>query len=103
MLLAYEGGQHMVGVAGGENNEAMTELFQAANAHPRMGEIYEQYFAAWTAAGGDLFCYFSSVGRWSKWGSWGIMQHYDDDAAKSPKFMATMRWARKCGQAVNAD
>jgi hypothetical protein len=90
----------MVGVAGGENNEPVTELFQAANAHPRMGQIYDAYFAAWTDAGGDLFCYFSSVGRWSKWGSWGIMQHYDDDPRQSPKFMATMRWARKCGQPV---
>ena len=100
-LVAYEGGQHMVGVGGGENNEAMTRLFQAANAHPRMGKIYEQYYDAWTAAGGDLFCYFSSVGRWSKWGSWGIMQYYDDPPAESPKFMATMRWARQCGQPVH--
>ena len=35
--MAYEGGQHMVGVIGGENNEAMTRLFQEANRHPRMG------------------------------------------------------------------
>jgi len=101
-LLAYEGGQHMVGVAGGENNETLTRLFHAANAHPRMGRIYQTYFDAWTEAGGDLFCYFSSVGRWGKWGSWGIMQYYDDDPAKSPKFMATMRWAKNCGQLVEA-
>ena len=99
-LVAYEGGQHMVGVGGGENNETMTKLFHTANAHPRMGEIYEKYFDAWTDAGGGLFCYFSSVGSWSKWGSWGIMQYYDDDPKQSPKFMATMRWARQCGQQV---
>lgn len=99
-LVAYEGGQHMVGVGGGENNETVTKLFHAANRHPRMGEIYRQYYAAWTAAGGDLFCYFSSVGSWSKWGSWGILQFYDDDPLQSPKFVATMRWARQCGQAV---
>jgi hypothetical protein len=29
------------------------------------------------------------------------MQYYDDDPAKSPKFLATMRWARSCGQTVN--
>jgi len=100
-LVAYEGGQHMVGVGGGENNETMTRLFHAANAHPRMGQIYEKYYRAWTEAGGDLFCYFSSVGRWSKWGSWGIMRHYDDDPADSPKFLATMRWAKGCGQRVH--
>ena len=101
MLLAYEGGQHMVGVGGGQDNDAMTRLLQAANAHPRMGKIYQRYFDAWTDAGGDLFCYFSSVGRWSKWGSWGIMQFYDEEEAKSPKFTATMGWARKCGQPVH--
>jgi hypothetical protein len=101
MLLAYEGGQHMVGVAGGENNETMTRLFHAANAHPRMAEIYEKYYDAWTTAGGDLFCYFSSVGRWSKWGSWGILQYYDDDPTRSPKVTATLRWARARGQQVN--
>jgi hypothetical protein len=101
-LLAYEGGQHMVGVLGGENNEAMTRLFQAANRHPRMSEIYRKYYDGWTAAGGGLFCYFASTGSWSKWGSWGILEWFDEDTAKSPKFMATMRWARQCGQKVSA-
>ena len=100
-LVAYEGGQHMVGVAGAENNEAITRLFQAANRHPRMGAIYQQYFDAWTAEGGDLFCYFASTGRWSKWGSWGILQHDDSAEQSSPKFMATMRWAKSLGQPVN--
>lgn len=100
-LIAYEGGQHMVGVQGGENNEKMNALFHTVNRHPRMGDVYRQYFDAWTAAGGQLFCYFSSVGRWSKWGSWGILEHYDDNPARSPKFMATMRWARQCGQPVS--
>jgi hypothetical protein len=88
----------MVGVGGGENNETVMKLLHAANRHPRMGEIYRQYYAAWAQAGGDLFCYFSSVGSWSKWGSWGILQFYDDDPLQSPKFLATMRWAKECGQ-----
>jgi len=100
-LVAYEGGQHMVGVGGVENSDTITRLLQAANRHPRLGEIYRKYYDAWAAEGGDLFCYFSSVGSWSKWGSWGIMQYYDDDPAQSPKFMATFRWARRCGQPVN--
>jgi hypothetical protein len=50
-----------------------------------------------------MFCYFSSVGRWSKWGSWGMLEHYDDDATKSPKYTATMRWAKKLGQNVEGE
>ena len=93
-LVAYEGGQHMVGVAGGENSERLTKVLHAANAHPRMADIYAKYYDEWTRAGGDLFCHFSSVGEWSKWGSWGLLQYQDDDPARSPKFAATMRWAR---------
>jgi hypothetical protein len=99
-LIAYEGGQHMVGVRNVQNNEVITRLLQAANRHPRMGQIYQDYYEAWTTAGGDLFCYFASTGSWSKWGSWGILEWFNEDAAKSPKFVATMRWAKKCGQNV---
>jgi hypothetical protein len=100
-LVAYEAGQHFVGVAGGENHEGLTRLLQAANASPRMAAIYEKYFAAWEASGGDLLCHFSSVGQWSKWGSWGLLQFSDDDPTQSPKFGATQQWARKLGQKVD--
>lgn len=99
-LVAYEGGQHLVGILGGENHAELTRKFHQANAHPRMGAIYQRYYDAWTREGGDLFCHFSSVSNWSKWGSWGLLQYSDDDPATSPKFVATMTWARRCGQAV---
>jgi hypothetical protein len=100
-LVCYEAGQHFVGVAGGENDAALTKLLHAANAHPRMAALYQKYYAAWEANGGDLLCHFSSVSQWSKWGSWGLLQFADDDAAKSPKFVATMEWAKKLGQPVH--
>ncbi|GIW87609.1 MAG: hypothetical protein KatS3mg108_1933 [Isosphaeraceae bacterium] len=99
-LIAYEAGQHLVGIQGAENNEDLTRLFHQANADPRMGRLYDRYFAAWERAGGDLICHFSSVAAWSKWGSWGLLQWDDEDPAESPKFMAAMRWARSRGQSV---
>jgi hypothetical protein len=99
-LIAYEAGQHLVGVGGGENNEQLTQLLMAANRHPRMGEIYARYFKAWEEVGGDLLCHFSSVARWSKWGSWGLLEYFDEDERSSPKFMATLRWGRSRGQPV---
>lgn len=99
-LVCYEAGQHMVGVGGVENNAAITKLFHAANRHPRMGEVYRKYYEAWGKEGGDLLCYFASTGAWSKWGSWGILEYYDDDPTKSPKFTATMRWVKSLGQRV---
>jgi hypothetical protein len=97
-LISYEAGQHFVGVGGAENNQQLTKLLHAANAHPRMREIYRKYYAAWEDSGGDLLCHFSSVGAWSKWGSWGLLQYADDDPSAAPKFAATMEWARKLGQ-----
>ncbi|NOY69179.1 MAG: hypothetical protein GXP53_06755 [Deltaproteobacteria bacterium] len=99
-LIAYEGGQHMVGLGRVVKNAKVTQLLHAANAHPQMGKIYQKYLEAWEKEGGGLFCHFSSIGKWTKWGSWGLMQYYDDDPAKSPKFRAVMQWAEHCGQLV---
>jgi hypothetical protein len=99
-LVAYEAGQHLVGVQGAENDERLAKLFNEANRHPRIGQLYDRYYAAWAQAGGDLLCHFSSVSVWSKWGSWGLLQFQDEDPRQSPKFMATMKWARSLGQKV---
>ncbi|MGQ9729586.1 MAG: hypothetical protein ACUVSC_13925, partial [Candidatus Fervidibacter sp.] len=88
LLVAYEGGQHLIGVHGAENNEKLTKLFMEANAHQRMGQIYRQYLQAWVDIGGDLFCHFSSVSRWSNWGCWGLLQLYAEPP--TPKFTAVM-------------
>lgn len=99
-LVAYEAGQHFVGLSGGENDAGLTRLLQEVNSHPRMAKLYADYFAAWERHGGDLLCHFSSVGAWSKWGSWGLLQHQDDDPRQSPKFRAVMAWGKKLGMPV---
>jgi hypothetical protein len=100
-MISYEAGQHAVGIQGGENNEAMTKLFLDANRSARMGQLYTKYLEGWEANGGGLICMFASVGGWSKWGSWGLMENYDDKAADYPKFAATMKWAKAQGQPVS--
>ncbi len=92
-LLCYEAGQHLVGVGGGENNEALTKLLGDVNRHPRMGAIYGRYLDAWRDMGGDLACIFSSIGRSSKWGSWGLLETAIETS--SPKFDAVMEWNRR--------
>jgi hypothetical protein len=87
-LLAYEGGQHLVGHGGAENNEQLMRLFHAANRHPRMKELYLANLRDWQAAGGRLHCVFSSMGRYSKWGSWGLLENAAQDAATVPKYQA---------------
>jgi hypothetical protein len=97
-LVGYESGQHLVGVGGAENNDKLTQLFMAANADARMGDVYAKSFSMWQQLGGDLTCAFNSVGGWSKWGSWSLLRHYKEAASSSPKFSATFKWAISRGQ-----
>lgn len=73
-LVAYEGGQHLVGVQGVENNAAITNLFIAANRDARMGAAYAQYLAAWKANGGELFVHFNLTFNYGRFGSWGALE-----------------------------
>ncbi len=102
-LIAYEGGQHLVGVGNAPNNDDLNKLLIAANSSPRMGAIYDKYFDAWRASGGGTFSYFSSVGKWSKWGSWGVIQNWDDDTAQSPKYQAIAHFAQACGKTLGTN
>lgn len=87
-LMAYEGGQHLAGYQGAENNDKLTKLFHEANRHPKMKDLYLADLKNWREAGGGLFCVFSSMGNYSKWGSWGVLEHTGQDEKKAPKYQA---------------
>jgi len=91
-LVTYEAGQHLVGHGGAENNQPMEDLFHAANRHPRMKDLYLDYLAGWKANGGTLAAIFSSTGTWSKWGSWGLMEHHGQPVAEAPKYQAVIEF-----------
>jgi len=92
-LIAYEGGQSLVGVAGAENNSALTALFKAANRHPRMRMLYSEYLQNWKSAGGDLFLHYSDVCAYTKYGNWGATETQDQDPATAPKYQALSDFA----------
>lgn len=92
-LIAYEGGQHLAGTGGAENNEQLTALFHEVNRHPRMRDVYFDYYNRWKAAGGEVFAVFSSMGDYTKWGSWGILESYEG-VSNAPKYGATMAFNR---------
>ena len=87
-LIAYEGGQHLVGVGASVDDDQLTALFQAANRHPRMEAAYRAHLEEWTRRGGGLFCSFNFVYRPQKWGSWGLLEAQDQDLASAPKYRA---------------
>ena len=92
-LVAYEGGQHLVAYRGGEKNQAITNLFIAANRDPRIYNIYLNYLNQWKTAGGTLFIHWLDIGRYSKWGSWGALEHVEQES--SPKHNALMTFIKQ--------
>jgi len=90
-LVAYEGGQHLVGIREVVADKAITDLFVAANRDPRMGQAYLTHLADWRASGGGLYNFWNSVGPYTQWGSWGLLEHRDQ--TDSPKYHAVTGWA----------
>jgi hypothetical protein len=92
-LIAYEGGAHMVGIQGAENNEKLTALFTATNRHPGMKDLYLQDLGNWRDAGGGLYVAFASTARPSKWGNWGVLEFDGQDPKTAPKYQALKQFA----------
>jgi hypothetical protein len=91
-VVAYEGGQHLVGVKSANNNDALNALFIGANRHPRMRELYLEYLNQWSELGGGMFAHFVDVSPYTKWGSWGALEYQDQDIATAPKYQALMEY-----------
>ncbi len=85
-MMAYEGGQHLGGYNGAENDDRLTMLLVKANWDPRMGDLYRRYLANWKSAGGGTFVLYNSMGGYGKWGSWGLLEN--EDKQTSPKWEA---------------
>jgi hypothetical protein len=92
-LVAYEGGQHINGARGVENNEKLTKFFIELNRHPEMYNMYTQLLNDWKKAGGTLFMHFLDIGLPSKWGSWGALEYVEQNG--SPKYNALMEFISK--------
>ena len=86
-LVAYEGGQHLVGYSGTPHDEVLHGFFASANRDPRMGDLYRRHIAHWREAGGSTFAFYNSMGEYSQWGCWGLLEN-EDDNPDAPKWRA---------------
>ncbi len=85
-LICYEGGQHLVATGENVNNTALTEKLIATNHDPGMQSLYCEYFNYWYENIGNVFCHYSSHDTYSKYGSWGIKEDFED--INNPKYLA---------------
>jgi hypothetical protein len=81
-LIVYEGGQHLVN----PDSSKLTDFFIGLNRNPKMYDLYQQLLNSWKQSGGELFMNFSDIGQPSKWGSWGVLEHVDQE--NGPKYDA---------------
>ena len=91
-LVAYEAGQHLLDWQRRREPEPsqMTLTFIEANRDPRMKNLYERYFEVFFENGGEMMAVFSSIGHYSRWGSWAIKEYLDQPDAEAPKYEALM-------------
>ena len=102
-LVAYEGGQGLVGERGPETHPLVTELFNQANRDPRMGHLYDLFLEDWRALGGLRFNHYTSCRKHSVWGSYGALEFLDEGSG--PKYDALLEfidenpcWWQNCPQ-----
>ncbi len=91
-LVAYEGGQHLAGTLGNENNEALTAKLMSANRDFGMYDLYVEFLDAADETGIAVFNSFSFISEPSKWGSWGVLEAVSQESSTAPKYLALTDW-----------
>ncbi len=91
-LVAYEGGQHFVGVGDDVNDPQIMALYTGANRNPAIKRLYDELYRGWRHIGGTLFVHYASPSLYSKWGSWGIKEYLYEPREEAPKYDATMKF-----------
>jgi hypothetical protein len=93
-LIAYEAGQHLVEHRKGlEYTNKLIEM----NRHPRMYELYLKMYDVWKEVGGKELVWYSTISRYGKFGSWGLLESMAQDPLSSPKYKAFKEILRKEG------
>ena len=89
-LIAYEGGQHLLPKPA-QRQTALTQTMIDANRHPRMGDLYRQYYRTWfDQVKGGVFVDLGYVATPGQYGSWGVLEFQDQPISEAPKYQAIL-------------
>ncbi len=94
-LVAYEGGQHLVGQGEMKEDEHLNRLFDKVQYDPGMKRAYLRYLEGWKHVGGSLFVAFAGVSPASKHGRWGAIENYGQTREQAPKYDALLTFIEK--------
>ncbi|WZP00752.1 hypothetical protein EP7_002403 [Isosphaeraceae bacterium EP7] len=87
-LSCYESGQHLL--PSGQGSPPLSDVFVECNRDPRMGSIYDAYYRLLETWGVKAANHYSSVGGWSNYGSWSLIEYQGQPAIESPKYRALL-------------
>jgi len=93
----YEAGQHWTT---GGSNIAADAVYIQANRDSRMGSAYTQYLNNWKNNGNGLMMLYSSCGVYANYGSWGLIEYYNQDVNTAPKYLAVKNFLSGTNVAV---
>ena len=95
-LIAYEGGPHLVGVGGAENNPALTALFHCRQPQPANGRNHPTPLRKLVRRRRrGLRGIRLRRSRRARSGSWGVLEFQDQPVADAPKYRAILDVLRK--------
>jgi hypothetical protein len=89
-LIAYEGGQSMLGSSLYPDGSAVENAYIAANRDSRMAAVYTTALENWKANGGRTYVIFNDIHAPSKYGEWGALESFMDTV--SPLSSAPPKW-----------
>ena len=91
-LIAYEGGQHYVGLNQTRDDDILTDILITTNRDPRIGGHYLTYLDMLQKEGISVFSHFTYIGAWNKFGSWGSKESMDQSLSLAHKYRALLEW-----------
>lgn len=99
-MIAYEGGQHIVGLYQDANNDGtleindpdLTNFLTTLNRRPEMYDLSVLAMDMWEQAGGKTFLAFNDVSPYINHGSWGYREFWYDDLSVAHKARAYENW-----------
>ncbi len=97
-LFAYEAGQHFVGAGNTLSDNTLAQVMTDLNRRPEMRNIYRRYLEHWAAVGGDDLMIFSSLGEFTKYGSWGHLEYEGQPLSATPKLLGVLDYLAKASR-----
>jgi outer membrane protein assembly factor BamB/formylglycine-generating enzyme required for sulfatase activity len=94
-MTAYEGGQHVVGIAGQQGVANLTRFLTTMNRDPRMGDMLRLGMDLWERHNGGLFMVWQDAGPYGGFGSWGLREFWWQTLEQAPKAAAFHDWLNR--------